>query len=80
MGLVRNRLTRRFKGLGLISDVALVGTAAGRAARRGGGSKMSAGEMAMAGGAALRLVRRLRRRRKAKKAARIIEVHEVADG
>lgn len=67
MALFRNRLTRRFSTLGLLSDLALVGTAVGRLAQRQNGSgtrKASPVELALAGGAALRLLQRLRRRRK----------------
>jgi hypothetical protein len=70
MGLLRNR-TRRFSRLGLISDLFLVGTAAGRMVQRrngsGTGSAASGPELALAGGAAYRLARRWLRRRKRRK-------------
>ncbi len=73
MGIIRNRLTRRFPTVGLVSDLALVGAAASRLFQRQGGAgaaaKASPAELALAGGAAFRLLRRLRRRRKIKKAA-----------
>lgn len=72
MGIIRNRLTRRFPTFGLVSDLALVGAAASRLfQRKGAGAsagRASTAEMALAGGAALRLMRRMRRRRKTKKA------------
>lgn len=71
MGIIRNPLTRRFSTLGLLSDLALVGVAVGRLAKRQNGSagaKASPTELVLAGGAALRLLGRLRRRRKARKA------------
>lgn len=74
MGIIRNRLTRRFATLGLVSDLALVGATLSRALQRrnGTGAKSaSMTEMALAGGAALRLLGRLRRRRKVRRAARI---------
>lgn len=72
MGIIRSRLARRFTTLGLISDLALVGAAAGRIFQRKGapGAKSaSMTEMALAGGAALRLLQRMRRRRKSRKLA-----------
>ena len=72
MGLIRNGLTRRFPKIGLLSDLALVGAAVNRAMQRKGGTGAKAGstaELALAGGAAFRLLRRWRRRRKAKKLA-----------
>lgn len=75
MGIIRNRITRRFGFLGLLSDLALVGTAASRLAQRraGGAAKVSTTEMALAGGAAMRLLQRLRRRRKHRKTVTVIE-------
>ena len=74
MGFFRTRLLRRFPRLGLAADLALVGSAASRLFRRGGQTgasrAMSAPEMALAGGAAFRLLGRLRRRRKARRLAR----------
>jgi hypothetical protein len=74
MGIIRNRLTRRFPTFGLLSDLALVGAAASRLFQRQSGTgptaKASTTELALAGGAAFRLLRRFRRRRKAQKAAR----------
>ena len=68
MGLLRNRLTRRFSTLGLVSDVALVATALTRAVRSNGNrGRPSPVELAFAGGAALRLLQRLRRRRRARR-------------
>lgn len=70
MGFIRNRLARRFPFLGLASDVALVGAAAGRLLQRRNGTAATPAspiEMALAGGAAFRLFRRYRRRRKAKR-------------
>lgn len=72
MGIIRRRLTKRFSSLGLLSDLALVGTAANRLAQRRNGTSTanpSMTEMVLAGGAALRLVQRLRRRRKRRTAA-----------
>ncbi|MEM7324897.1 MAG: hypothetical protein AAF531_17555 [Actinomycetota bacterium] len=72
MGIIRRRLTGRFSTLGLLSDLALVGTAANRLLQRRNGSTAapaSATELALAGGAAFRLLQRLRRRRKRRKAA-----------
>lgn len=71
MGIIRNRLTRRFKTLGLLSDLALVGAAANQLVQRRNGTAVrsaSMTEMALAGGAAMRLVQRLRRRRRQRKA------------
>lgn len=74
MGLVRNRLHRRFPKLALVSDLALVGAAANRMVQRRRGSATasaaSGAELALAGGAAIRLLQRLRRRRKARRLAR----------
>ena len=70
MGITRNRLTRRFSKLGLLSDLALVGAAASRLLQKqssGTGQKASVTELALAGGAALRLLQRFRRRRKTSK-------------
>ncbi len=74
MGFVRNRLSRRFSSLGLVSDLALVGAAMGRAFQRKNGvatSKASGTELVLAGGAAFRLLQRLRRNRKARKARKL---------
>ena len=72
MGILRNRSTRRYSRLGLISDLALVGAAASRLVRRGdgpGADRASSGmELALAGGAAVRLLRRWRRRRARRRA------------
>ena len=76
MGFIRNRITRRFGFLGLLSDLALVGTTASRLMQRrtaGPAAKMSATEMALAGGAAMRLLQRLRRRRKQRRTVTVIE-------
>lgn len=71
MGLFRNRLTRRSSKLGLASDVALVGAAAGRlAGRRSGRGAGSPTELVLAGGAAFRLLRRFLRRRRNKRSAK----------
>ncbi len=72
MGLIRNRISRRFPKLGLLSDLALVGAAVNRATQRKnspGSNAGSSAELVLAAGAAFRLVKRLRRRRKAKKLA-----------
>lgn len=73
MGFLRNRLNRRFPRLGLLSDVALVGAAANRLARRdkssGAAGAASNAELVLAVGAAMRLLRRVRRRRRAGKQA-----------
>jgi len=67
MRFLRNRMARRFPKLGLISDLALVGAALSQLTRRGessGPARASSGiELALAGGAALRLLNRFRRRR-----------------
>ncbi len=67
MRFLRNRLARRFPRLGLLSDLALVGAAVSQLTRRGqssGTAKAGSGiELALAGGAALRLINRFRRRR-----------------
>jgi len=72
MRFLRNRLARRFPRLGLLSDLALVGAAVSQLTRRDGSSgtaKAGSGiELALAAGAALRLVNRFRRRRSAKRA------------
>ncbi|MEL6983173.1 MAG: hypothetical protein AAFO29_12180 [Actinomycetota bacterium] len=72
MRFLRNRLARRFPRLGLLSDLALVGAAAGRLVRRGDSAgaarTASNAEMVLAAGAAVRLLNRLRRRRSAKRA------------
>lgn len=74
MGIFRNRVHRRFPVLGLLSDLALVGAAANRMVQRRRGyataNAASGAELALAGGAALRLLGRLRRRRKARKLSR----------
>lgn len=78
MGLFRNKLNRRFKTLGLISDLALVGGAAARLIQRRGDRMSRAAsmtEMALAAGAVLRLLRRLGRRRKQAKAPTAITVN-----
>lgn len=71
MRFLRNRLARRFPRLGLLSDLALVGAAAGRLVRRGDTSgaarTASNAEMVLAAGAAMRLLRRARRRRAARR-------------
>ncbi|MEM9564974.1 MAG: hypothetical protein AAGA93_20290 [Actinomycetota bacterium] len=77
MGFLRNRLGRRFPVAGLLSDLALVGAAANRLARRGRngtGSPAAASpvELALAGGAAMRLVQRWRRRRQRRRLARAL--------
>ena len=72
MGVIRNLLSRRFPKVSLLSDLALVGAAAGRVLQRRQSALPLAGspvELALAGGAALRLVQRWRRRRKSKKLA-----------
>lgn len=72
MGLIRNRISRRFPTLGLLSDLALVGATVNRFMQRKnvpGAKAGSTAELALAGGAAFRLLQRLRRRRKAKKLA-----------
>ena len=70
MGFLRNRLDRRFPRLGLLSDLALVGTAASRLLRRGDTTgparAASSAELVLAGGAAVRLLRRWRRRRRSR--------------
>ena len=71
MGLFRNR---RSSKLGLISDLLLVATAAGRLVQQRrsgtGAAKASVGaETVLAAGAGLRLGRRWLRRRKSRKAA-----------
>lgn len=67
MRFLRNRLARRFPRLGLLSDLALVGAAVSQLTRRGdntGPARATSGvELALAAGAALRLVNRWRRRR-----------------
>lgn len=80
MGLLRNRLLRRFSPLGRVADVALVASMGLRLAKRmgwiadnnsasasemslsgsSGGSSLGLPEMAMAGAALLRLLRRKR--------------------
>lgn len=67
MGLLRTQVTRRFKTLALLSDLALVGGAAARIVQRRNGAatrEASVTELALAGGAAWRLVRRFGRRRR----------------
>lgn len=71
MGLLRNQVTRRFKTLGLLSDLALVGGAAARVVQRRNGTATrdpSIVELALAGGAAVRLLRRFGRRRRNRRA------------
>ncbi|MEM9134714.1 MAG: hypothetical protein AAF962_19500 [Actinomycetota bacterium] len=79
MGVIRRLFLRRFRGLGLLSDLFLVGAAGARLARArrqpaNGAGAVSPGELALAGGAAFRLLRRLRRSRKAKRLARTADV------
>lgn len=73
MRFLSNRLARRFPRLGLLSDLALVGAAASRLARRGettGTARAASGaETALAAGAAFRLLQRWRRRRASRKVA-----------
>lgn len=72
MGIIRNSVTRRFKTLGLLSDLALVGAAANQMIQRRNGTatrEASMTEMALAGGAAMRLFQRLRRRSRRRKAS-----------
>lgn len=82
MRFLRNRLARRFPRLGLLSDLALVGAAASRVARRGdtAGAARTASttEMMLAAGAAMRLFQRFRRRRSTKRAAG--QIVSVEDG
>ncbi len=74
MGVIRRTFFRRFRGLGLLSDLFLVGAAGARLmkGRRqpAGATAVNPGELALAGGAAFRLLRRLRRSRKAKRLAK----------
>lgn len=71
MRFSRKRSSGRFKAIGFISDLAMVGAAAMRVARRpsGGaaarsGGRSGPGEWFLVAGAALRLLRRIRRVRK----------------
>jgi hypothetical protein len=77
MGRFRNRLNRRFPRLGLASDLAMVGATASRVvrSRNGSGSARPASgvELALAGGAAVRLLGRWRRRRRNRRLAQAIE-------
>lgn len=78
MGVIRRLFFRRFRGLGLLSDLFLVGAAGARLfrARRqpaNGVGPVSPGELALAGGAAFRLLRRFGRSRKAKRQARALD-------
>ncbi|MEM7272540.1 MAG: hypothetical protein AAF547_05620 [Actinomycetota bacterium] len=77
MGMIRNRLTRRFPAVGLISDLALVGAAANRLLQRRNGTAGACAtgspmELALAGGAAFRLLQRLRRRRQRRRAQIVV--------
>lgn len=77
MGLFRSRVSRRFPLAGLLSDLALVGATASRLARRrtatGPTGTLSGVEVALAGGAAFRLLQRLVRRRRARRRTRAID-------
>ena len=79
MGVIRRLFFRRFGRLGFLSDLFLVGAAGARLVRArrqpaAGAGAVSPGELALAGGAAFRLLRRLRRSRKAKRLARALDV------
>lgn len=71
MGLVRNRLTRRSRTLGVVSDLAVIAATGRRLVQRsrvtssgGVGEKAELGQLVLAAGATFRILRRLRRRRK----------------
>lgn len=73
MGILRSRAAKKFSKFGLLSDLALVASAATRFYQHKNGSSKqklagSTTELALLGGAALRLISRLTRRRKNKKA------------
>ena len=70
MRFLRSFLSGRFRGVGLLSDLAMVAAAASRVARRpaggssAGGSARSSGEWFLVAGAAFRLLRRIRQVRR----------------
>lgn len=74
MRLFRNVLFRRFRTLGLLSDVAMVTAAGLRVARRSRsepGRSSNAGELMLLAGAGYRILRRLRRARRARRLASV---------
>ncbi len=66
MKFLRNLVFGPVRSLGLLSDMAMVGTAAMRVVKRprDGSAKPSAGELVLVAGAAFRLLRRVRRVRR----------------
>lgn len=75
MRFLRSFLSGRFRGVGLVSDLAMVAAAASRVARRpaggssAGDSSRSAGEWFLVAGAAFRLLRRIRSVRRKRRLA-----------
>ncbi|MEL7158225.1 MAG: hypothetical protein AAFN30_16720 [Actinomycetota bacterium] len=80
---MRNLFARRFRRLGLLSDLVMVGAAGaklvrGRGAGRDRASSVGPGELVLAAGAGFRLLRRLRRSRAARKLRRTAGAAEGA--
>ncbi|MGF1596383.1 MAG: hypothetical protein ACFCVK_05545 [Acidimicrobiales bacterium] len=71
MRFLRSAVFGRFKTIGLLSDLAMVGAAAFRVAKRPGGGRRRSNpaQWLVVGGAALRLLRRIRRVRRRRRAS-----------
>ena len=71
MSFLRRVFSSRFRSLGLLSDIAMVGAAASRVVRRPAGARPAGrsganrpGELILVAGAAFRLLKRIRRVRR----------------